>query len=150
MRRYIVLPLLLVLVMSASAFAKPGHGKGVWKWWENTEITEKINLTEQQSQELESIYESYEPRLKEVGGTYKEKRATFYKTMSNPESPRGEIISSFDALSEAEYDAQKVKLDMKLDMRKVLSAEQINGVNDFAKSWKEKHREAHKEKHSKK
>ena len=143
MRRYIVLPLMLVLVVSASAFAGHGHGKGVWKWWENEEITQDINLTEQQSQELERIYESYKPRLEELRDTYREKQTAFYDTMSNAEAPRGEVISAFDALSEAKYDKQKAKLDMKLDMRQVLSPEQIDGVNDIAKSWREKHREKH-------
>jgi len=149
LKRYIVLPLLLVLVMSASAFAKQGHGKGVWKWWENEKITQEINLTEQQSAELERIYESYEPRLEELGGTYKEKKTAFYDTMSNAEAPRAEVLSTFDAMSEAEYDAQKVKLDMKLDMRQVLSPEQINSVNDTIKSWREKHHEKYQEKHDK-
>jgi len=148
-RRYIVLPLLLLLVMSASAFAKHGHGKGVWKWWENEKITQEINLTDQQSAELERIYESYEPRLEELGGTYKEKRTAFHDTMSNAQAPRGDVISAFDAMSEAEYDAQKVKLDMKLDMRQALSPEQIDGVNEFVQNWKEKHRAKHQEKQNK-
>lgn len=145
MRKYIVLPLLLVLVMSASAFAKHGHGKGVWKWWENDKITKEIDLTEQQSAELESIYESYKPRLEELGGTYEEKQTAFYNTMSNPEAPRGDVISAFDAMSKAEYDARKLKLDM----RRVLSPEQINGVNEFVQRWREKHHEKYQEKHNK-
>ena len=148
MRKYIVLPLLLILVVSASAFAGHGHGKGVWKWWENEKITQEIDLTEQQSQELERIYESYEPRLEELGSTYKEKKTAFYDTMSNAEADRGQVISTFDAMNEAEYDAKKAKLDMKLDMRQVLSPEQIDGVNEFVKNWREKHREKHMEKHS--
>lgn len=143
MRRYIVLPLFLVLVMTASAFAGHGHGKGVWKWWENEKITQEINLTDQQYSELQAIYKSYEPRLEELGSVVKEKRTAFYDTMSNAKAPRADVISAFDALSEANYDAKRAKIDMKLDMRQVLSPEQIDGVNEFVQNWKEKHREKH-------
>ena len=131
------------MIATASAFGGHGHGKGAWKWWENEEITTKINLTEQQSQELEGIYESYEPRLEELRATVKEKKTTFYDTMSNAEAPRGDVIAAFDALSEAKYNAKRAKIDMKLDIREVLSPEQIDGVNEYAKSWKEKHRKKH-------
>lgn len=144
-----VLPLLLVLVMTASAFAGQGHGKDAWKWWENEKITQEINLTDQQLSELQGIYESYEPRLEELGSAVNEKKSAFYDTMSNAEAPRSEVISAFDAMSEAKYDAKRAKLDMKLDMRQVLSPEQIDGVNDYVQNWKEKHREKHQGKHSK-
>ena len=135
--------------MSASAFAGHGHGKGDWKWWENEKITQEVNLTDQQSAELERIYQSYEPRLQELRATVKEKKSAYYDTLSNAEAPRGDVISSFDALSEAKYDAKRAKLDMKLDMRQVLSPEQIDGVNEYVQNWKEKHREKHQGKHSK-
>ena len=102
----------------------PGNGG------ENEDIATKINLTEQQSAELEGIYKSYEPRLKELRATAKEKRTVFYDTMSNAEAPRDDVISAFDAMSEAKYAAKRAKIDMKLDMRQVLSPEQIDEVNE--------------------
>lgn len=139
MKRYTVLPLLLVLVVAASANAWHGHGQDVWEWWENEEITEEINLTEVQFEQIQGIFESYKPRLQELGNTYREKRTAYYDILSNPEADRAEVLSAFDVMSEARYDAYRVKLDMKLDMRQVLTPDQINGVNDIVKSWREKH-----------
>jgi Spy/CpxP family protein refolding chaperone len=141
LKRYIALPLLLVLFAAASANAGQGcgHGHGVWEWWDNEEITQKINLTEAQAGELQRIYESYKPRLEELGNTYKEKREAFHNVMSNPEADRGAVLSTFDAKSDAGYNAHKAKIEMKLDMRQVLTPDQINGVNDIVKSWREQH-----------
>lgn len=139
MKRYIVLPLLLVLVVAASANAGHGHGQDVWKWWENEDITKEINLTEVQFEQIQGIFESYKPRLQELGNTYREKKTAYYDILSNPEADRADVLSAFDAMSEARYDAYRVKLDMKLDMRQVLTPDQINGVNEIVKSWREKH-----------
>ena len=139
MKKYIVLPLLLVLVIAASANAKHGHGQDVWKWWENDDITEQINLTGEQSEQIRGIYESYKPRLEKLGNTYREKKTAYYGVMSNPEADRAKVLRAFDAMSEAKYEAYRAKLDMKLDMRQVLTPDQINGVNDIVESWREKH-----------
>lgn len=149
MRKYLLMPLLLLLVMSASAFAKSGHGEGAWKWWENENITNEINLTQEQTTELEKIYESYEPRLDKLNSAYKEKKKVYYDTMSNAQAPRGEVVSAFEEMSRAGFEAKKLKLDMKLDMRQVLTPEQIDGVNEYVRDWKEKHREKHFKKHDK-
>ena len=148
MRKYLILPLMLVMLTTASAFAAH-HKKGDWKWWENEEITTQINLTEEQSTEIEGIYESYEPKLEELRATAKEQKKAYYDTMLNSEAPRDEVIGAFDAMSEAKYAAKRAKLDMKLDMREVLSPEQIDEVNEIAREWKEKKKEKMKKKYDK-
>jgi len=137
-----ILPLLLVVLVSFSANAA-NHERKEWNWWQHKEIAEKLNLSEDQQNQLSDIAAKYEPAYTEAQTTSKEKRTAFMEAKTNKATSSADVIKAFDAASDAKYKMKRVKLDRSLEMRDVLTQEQVTGLSDIKKSHKKKMMKKH-------
>ena len=97
MKRLMILPLLLVMLVSLSANAK-GWGIRDWQWWQNESIVAELNLSEDQATKTNEISTKFDPILKEANENYIEKLTAFRNAQSNPDDGRGDVIKSFDSM----------------------------------------------------
>lgn len=143
MKRLMILPLLLVVLVSFSANAAH-HERKDWNWWQVKEIAEKLNLSEDQQTQLNDIATKYEPAYTEAKTTYSEKRSAFKEVKTNKATSSADVIKAYDASSDAKYKMKRVKLDRYLEMRDVLTQEQVTELSDIKKSHKKKMMKKHK------
>lgn len=138
MKRFMILPLMLVLFVSFSA-ADAAHHKGKsWDWWKNEKIATAIDLTEDQKTQLNDIAAKYEPALTEAKDDYKAKKTAYKDAKSNKATSDADVIKAFDVMWDAKYKMKRVKLDQKLEMRQVLTQEQIDTLKQMKEDRKEK------------
>ncbi|MEE8044318.1 MAG: hypothetical protein V3T32_04215 [Thermodesulfobacteriota bacterium] len=137
MKRLMILPLLLVMLVSLSANAK-GWGKRDWQWWQNESIVTELNLSEDQVTKTNEISTKFDPILKEANENFIEKKTAFRDAQSNPDDSRGDVIKSFDSMWDSKYKMKRIKLDRELDMKEVLTPEQVTKLGEIRKEHKEK------------
>ncbi len=137
MKRFMILPLLLVVLVSFSADAKM-HGKKDWNWWQSEKITSQIDLTEDQKTQLNDIEAKYDPALTEARENFMAKKTAYKDAKTNKATSDADVIKAFDVMWDAEYKMKRIKLDRGLEMRSVLTQEQITQLKEIKQAHKEK------------
>ena len=148
MKRFMLLPLLLVVLVSFSADAKM-HGKKDWNWWQSEKISTEINLTEDQKTQLNDIAAKYDPALTEAREDVTAKKTAYKDAKSNKATSDADVIKAFDVMWDAKYKMKRIKLDRGLEMRQVLSQEQITQLKEIKQAHKEKMMKKYHKKHQK-
>ena len=142
MKRFMILPLLLVVLVSFSANAAH-HERKEWNWWQNKEIVEKLNLSEDQQTQLNDIATKFEPAYTEAKTNSMEKKKAYTEAKTNKETSSADVIKAFDTSSDARYKMSRVKLDRYLKMRDVLTQEQVTELSDMKRAHKKKMMKKH-------
>ncbi len=143
MKKFIILPLLLVILVSFSANAECS-GKRSWQWWDNESTAKELGLSEDQSVKLNEISSKFDPILKEANENFMKQRTTYKDAKANPDASRGSVIKAFDSMSDSKYKMKRIKLDRDLDMKEVLTPEQVTKLSEIRKEHKEKMMKEHK------
>ncbi len=146
MKRYMILPLLLVLFVSFSAQADHHKGKN-WNWWENEKITSKLDLTDDQKTQLNDIATKYEPAMTEAREDFMAKKAAFKDAKTNKETSSADVIKAFDVMWDSKYKMKRIKLDRGLEMRDVLTQEQLTTLKETKEARKDKMMKKYKKHH---
>jgi len=142
MKKYMILPLLLVILISFSANAGAWGKKG-WQWWDNEPIVKELGLSEDQSAKAKEISAKFDPILQKSNENYMEKKKAYKEAKSNPDASRGDVIKAFDSMWESKYKMMRIKLDRYLDMKEVLTPEQVTKLSEIRKEHKEKMMKEH-------
>ena len=141
MKRLSIVPLLLFLFFSVSASASH-HWHGDSYWWNDESFVQQLQLTDDQTSQIKEIEGKYKPALDKAAETYKGNKEAYKKVMSDPASSKADVIKAFDVMWDSKYKMKRTKLDMKLDVKSVLTPEQINKLVEI----KQKHMEEMKKK----
>jgi Spy/CpxP family protein refolding chaperone len=137
-----ILPLLLVILVSFSANAECGGNKG-WQWWENEPIEKELGLSQDQLAKTKEISTKFDSMLEEAGKNYNEKKTAYRDAKSNPDASKGDVIKAFDSMWDSKYKMMRIKLDRDLDMKGVLTPEQVTKLSEIKKEHKEKMMKEH-------
>ena len=137
MKRLMILPLLLVVLVSFSANAKM-HGKKDWNWWQSEKITTQIDLTEDQKTQLNDIAAKYDTALTEAREDFMAKKTAYKDAKANKATSDADVIKAFDVMWDAKYKMKRIKLDRGLEMKSVLTQEQITQLKEIKQAHKEK------------
>jgi len=148
MKKLVALPLLLVLLVAFSADARM-HGKKDWNWWKSKKIATDINLTEDQTTQLNDIEAKYNTPLTEAREDYVTKKTAYKEAKANKATSDADVIKAFDVMWDSKYKMKRIKLDRGLEMRQVLTQEQITQLGEIKQAHKDKMKhefKKHKEK----
>lgn len=132
-----ILPLLLIVLVSFSANAAHHEKKG-WNWWENDKIVERLNLSEDQQTQINDIAAKFDPIYTEARNNTNEKKAAYKEAKLNKATSNADVIKAFDTMWDVKYKAKRIKLDRSLEMREVLSQEQLNSLSEIMQAHKGK------------
>ncbi len=148
MKKLVALPLLLVLLVAFSADARM-HGKKDWNWWKSERIATDINLTEDQKTQLNDIEAKYNTPLTEAREDYVTKKTAYKEAKTNKATSDADVIKAFDVMWDAKYKMKRIKLDRGLEMRQVLTQEQITQLGEIKQAHKDKMMKKYHKKHKK-
>lgn len=102
----------------------PRHGMAGGSWWKNSEIAEKLNLTDQQKQQLESTFLDYRLKLVDLRADVERQELKLQPLMDADQVNEAQVSSQLDALLAARGKLEKANAMMMISMRKVLTADQ--------------------------
>jgi Spy/CpxP family protein refolding chaperone len=146
MRRFILFSIVPLVLFAFSAYGyQHGKGHGKWLWWKDTTIVEELKLSDKQKTEIDEISTTYKQKVEEMRPGVDEKRKVFKEAMGNPASTNEEIIKAYDDMWDTKSRMKKTMLEMKLDIRAVLTPDQITKLNQI----KEQHKQEMMQKHKK-
>ncbi|HEX9666891.1 MAG TPA: Spy/CpxP family protein refolding chaperone [Thermodesulfobacteriota bacterium] len=146
MKRFILFSIVPLVLFAFSAYGyQHGKGHGKWLWWKDPSIVEELKLDDKQKTEIDEISSTYKGKLEEMRPGVDEKRKAFKQAMGNPDSTRDEITKAYDEMWDTKHRMKKVMLEMKLDIRGVLTPDQITKLNQI----KEQHKQEMIQKHKK-
>lgn len=101
-----------------------GFERGPMKFWNNSDIATKINLTDQQKQQLETTFTNYRLKLIDQRAAVQREEVKLEPLIQSDKLDEGAITRQIDALIAARGQLERTTAMMGVDIRKVLSTEQ--------------------------
>ncbi len=109
----------------------PGPGFGA-KWWNNTELAKKLNLTDQQVTQMEQIFQQSRLKLIDQRATVEKAEATLEPLMSADRPDEAQVLAQIDKVAQARAELEKTNARMLLGIRQVLTADQWKQLKEEA------------------
>jgi len=116
------IPYLIIMILLLSQISVFAGGMG--KWWKNTEIVNKLQLTSQQVQSIEQIFNLHKGKLGEKKRSLLIKDKELNQKLKDPEADRGEINELAEEVDLLKLQLRKILRIMQLEIREVLTPEQ--------------------------
>ncbi len=144
-----ILLAVVVMVLAVGAFGQgapptpgpdgPGmrHGHGMGAWWKNSDIAQKLNLTDQQKQQLESTFTSNRLALIDLRAAVEREETKLEPLMSADQLDENAIKAQLNSLIAARGKLEMAMAMMHVSMRKILTTEQWKQLQEM----RPKHRE---------
>ena len=105
------------------------------KWWKHPNIAKELELTNDQVNQIEAIFSSYRPQMVELDSKLKEKEGQLRDTRRNPNSTREEISRLNDEVEGIRGNMRKVRVDMFLQIRDVLTPQQRTKLEEIKSKY---------------
>jgi len=98
------------------------HGMG--KWWKNSDLAQRIGLTDAQSQQIEKIFQEHRLQLIDLHAGLEKQEALLEPMMESDHPDEAQVNSQIDRIAQARGALEKSNAQMLLGVRRVLSVEQ--------------------------
>jgi Spy/CpxP family protein refolding chaperone len=111
-------------MMGGPPMGMPMDGMPPGKWWKNAEIVQQLQLSDEQLQRLEKIFQDNRLRLIDLHASL-EKEEAMLEPLTEADNPdESQVDSQIDKVAMARAELEKANTRMLLDLRKALTAEQ--------------------------
>ena len=117
---------LLAALFSLAAAAEAGQR---FKWWESNEVASEIGLTRDQGAEIEAIFQSLRPRLREFAHRLHREEDELTAIMHAMQAEEWEVALQIDRVEAARSALSKTRTLMLYRMHKTLTAEQSEALH---------------------
>ncbi len=136
----------------AQGMGMEGHGMGMkmkarvggnnilptGKWWKNPNIAQKLNLSEEQVNKIDSIFLTYMDKLIDLKAQLEKKELLFKNTIVNDNFDRDKVLALFDDIAALKTKIKREGFLMKLDIRDQLTPEQRAQLKTMRKELKKR------------
>jgi Spy/CpxP family protein refolding chaperone len=103
----------------------PGRpGPPPFDWWRNSDVAQKLNLTDQQKSQLEQTFNQQKEQLKDLRDALQKEEAKLQDLMNAEPLQDAQIMTQIDATQAARAKLQRSFALMALQFRKILTADQ--------------------------
>ena len=130
------IPYLIVMILLLSQISVIAGGMG--KWWKNQEIVNKLQLSSQQVDSIEKIFNQHKDKLHETKKELLIKEKELNQKLNNSEANRDEISKLAEELDTLKLELRKNYRSMQLEIREVLNPEQREILQSLWSSRKHK------------
>jgi Spy/CpxP family protein refolding chaperone len=110
----------------------PGRGHGMMgEWWKNSELAQKLQLTDQQKQQLDKVFYDHRMKLIDFQADL-EKQDLKLQTLLDEDTPNeSQVSTQVDQELAAKSKLEREFTMMNLDLRKVLTVDQWRKLKDM-------------------
>ena len=102
----------------------PMGGPSMGKWWKNAEVVQKLQLSDDQLQRLEKIFQDNRLHLIDLHAALEKEEAQLEPLVEAENPDVGQVNSQIDKVAAARAELEKGNTRMLLELRKVLTTEQ--------------------------
>lgn len=109
----------------------PGPGFG-GKWWNNSELAAKLNLTDQQKTQMEQIFQQSRLKLIDQRASVEKAEIVLQPMLESDRPDEAQVLAQIDKIAQARAELEKTNARMLLGIRQVLTAEQWKQLKEEA------------------
>jgi Spy/CpxP family protein refolding chaperone len=117
---------LLAAVLSVAAAAEASQR---FKWWQSDEAASEIGLTAEQAHDIEAIFQSLRPKLREQVRRLRREEDELTAIMHAMQAEEWEVALQIDGVEAARSALSKTRTLMLYRMHKTLSPDQIEALH---------------------
>lgn len=126
MRWRLVATFLAVMIVT---FAHPTESKQRLKWWTSGEVKSELGLTDEQSDEVEAIFQTARPRLRKLMQQLEHEEDELATIMHAMQAEEWEVTLQIDRVETARSALSKTRTLMLYRMHKKMTSDQLDGLH---------------------
>lgn len=119
------------VVVMAVLLAAPAEAAQRYKWWASDEVKAELGLTEEQSEDLEDIFQATQPQLKELMQELNREEDELSAILHAMEAEEWEVTRQIDKVESARSALSKTRILMLYRMHRELTAEQLDAFHEM-------------------
>jgi Spy/CpxP family protein refolding chaperone len=104
------------------------------RWWNNPEIAEKLNLTEDQRKSMDSIYQQHREQLVDLRATVEKAEIEMDPMVKADQPNEAAVMAQIDKVAQARAELEKANARFLFELRAKLTPDQWKQVQDFRQS----------------
>lgn len=136
MKRRIALTAAFLLAAALPLVAQPDFPDG--KWWKRPRLAAEINLTPDQSRDIEKIFVRARTKLIDLRADLEKKQLALQSSMEDQAADRRIVEKEIGAVEQARAELQKARALMVLDIKQVLKPEQWEHLLQMQQALRER------------
>ena len=118
----------IVLLAAVFSFAVASEATQRFKWWQSDEVASEIGLTTGQAADIEAIFQSLRPKLREMARRLRLEEDELTAIMHAMRAEEWEVALQIDRVEAARSALSKTRTLMLYRMHKTLSPEQLEAL----------------------
>ena len=119
----------VVLLAGLLSFAVAAEATQRYKWWQSAEVAAEIGLTAEQGADIEAIFQSIRPKLRELVRRLHREEDELTAVMHAMQAEEWEVALQIDKVEAARSALSKTRTLMLYRMHKTLTAGQIEALH---------------------
>ncbi len=127
---------LLLVSLAPAAFSEQDFPEG--KWWKRPRLAAEINLSADQSREIDKIFVRSRTRLIDLKADLEKKQLTLQSSMEDRAAERKTVEKEIESVENARAELQKARALMVLDMKQVLKQDQWERLLQLQQDMRER------------
>ena len=127
----------LVIGMVILLFS-PAEAAQRYKWWASDRVKAELGLTEEQSEELEEVFQATQPQLKELMQELNHEEEELSLILHAMEAEEWEVTRQIDKAESARSALSKARILMLYRMHRELSREQVEAFHDAVQEMRDR------------
>ncbi len=119
----------IVLLAAVLSLAVTAEATQRFKWWQSAEVASEIGLTAEQGDDIEAIFQSLRPKLREFARRLHREEDELTAIMHAMQAEEWEVALQIDKVEAARSALSKTRTLMLYRMHRTLSADQIEALH---------------------
>jgi hypothetical protein len=103
----------------------------VGRWWDDRSVVQRVGLSRDQQRRMDSIFKTSKPEILANYNTFLKAQSNLQTVNKDPSADKARVFAAIDAVNEARTALQKTTSGMLLQIRKQMSTEQIEKLQDM-------------------
>lgn len=133
--RKILFTLIAFSLLTLQLSAQDTRSKNKFFWWRNDDVRKELELSIQQVEKIEEIFQSFKQQIHVLRGELENKENSLRQILQSPEVPRDEVLKLTNEVEQIKARGRMMKVDMLLDIREVLTSEQRSQLHKIKHNY---------------
>lgn len=100
------------------------HDGNFGRWWHNPHLSQALNLTDDQKQKMDDIFQQNKPGLHGLFESLRQQEALLGPMIGADQPNEDQVLAQIDKVAQARADLEKANARMLFDLRKTLTPDQ--------------------------
>jgi Spy/CpxP family protein refolding chaperone len=131
--------IVFIVLGTALQAAQSSQQPSRWKWWQDDKTKAEIGLTEEQASEVELVFRSALPKLKEAKSQLDTLEEDLSRMIRERTADESAVASQIDRVEAARSELSKTRTLMLYRMHRILTPEQNTKVQAIHDRWQKEH-----------